>query len=377
MKEMAWGFLGGSVEVLLHQHPHKLAAGQPSQPHHQAVAEPLPKTPAGGWVTASEFNAEFSQDEPSVDASVQADRLQFCMPALPELRLQPVQPQDLVPASEVLAGGKQLSASLHLSPFKSILRRASAGLKRMLQEAAAEQPPSTPRRMPAAGRGLALLTSPPSSGRKAAPAAVRPSAPPPLPTECTPAEQGSGTAAGVPVEPSVTRKPVLKRAAAPMLGGKLKAKVAKLPGKAAGNGRTAGMGNAAGAGRQAGASKAAGLCKHAAQVPASTGGKPAPQPAAAISGTSTAAEPAANADADGSAKKSPPAGAPAKPRAKAADIDLAQTEVKLKEKQAACKLGELSIPQLKVLLKARKLLLGGKKADLITRLQGHLAGSQA
>eukprot|EP00891_Asterochloris_glomerata_P002552 jgi/Astpho2/2552/Aster-04263 len=225
--------------------------------------------------------------------------------------------------------------------------------------------------------GLVLLAIAAGNHYNTCKYSVRPSAPPPLPTECTPAEQGSGTAAGVPVEPSVTRKPVLKRAAAPMLGGKLKAKVAKLPGKAAGNGRAAGMGNAAGAGRQAGASKAAGLRKHAAQVPASTGGEPAPQPAAAISRTSTAAEPAANADTDGSAKKSPPAGAPAKPRAKAADIDLAQTEVKLKEKQAACKLGELSIPQLKVLLKARKLLLGGKKADLITRLQGHLAGSQA
>ena len=366
--------MGGSLEVLLHQHPHKLAAGQPSQPH-QAVVEP--EVPAGSWVTASEFNAECSQEEPSVCASVLADRLQCCLPAVPELRLQPVQPEDLVSASEVLACGKQLSASLHLSQFKRLLRRESAGLKLMLQEAAAEQPPSTPRsRMPAAGRGLAVLTSPLSSGRKAAPAAVRPSAPPSLLAECLQAEQGSGTAAGGPVEPGATRMPALKRAAAPMLGGKPKAKVAKLPGKAAGIGRAAGTGNAAGAGRQAGASKAAAIRKRASQLPASTGGRPALQQlATAISGGSIAAAPAANADIDGSAKKSPPA--PAKPRAKAADIDLAQTEVKLKEKQAAGKLGELSIPQLKVLLKARKLPLGGKKADLITRLQGHLAGSQA
>ena len=370
---MAGGFLGSSVEVLLHQHPHKLAAGQSSQPH-QAVAEP--EVPPGGWVTASKFNAECSQDEPSVCASSLADRLQSCLPAVPELRLQPVQPEDLVPASEALAGGKQLSASLHLSHFKRLLRRESAGLKLMLQEAAAEQPPGIPgSRMPAAGRGLALLTSPLSSGRKAAPIAVRPSAPPCSPAECTQAEQGSGTAARGPVEHGVTRKPALKRAAAPMLGGKPKAKVGKLPGKAAGTGRAAGMGNAAGAGRQAGANKAAGIRKQAPHTHGSTDGRPVPQPATAISGGCIAAAPAANADIDGSAKKSPPA--PAKPRAKAADIDLAQTEAKLKEKQAAGKLGELSIPQLKVLLKARKLLLGGKKADLITRLQAHLAGSQA
>ena len=370
---MAGSFLSGSVEVLLHQHPHKLAAEQPSQPH-QPVAEP--EVSGCGWVTASEFNAECSQDEPSTRASLLADRLQSCLPAVPELRLQPVLPEDLVPASEVLAGGKHLSASLHLSRFKSLLRRESAGLKLMLQEAAAEQPPSTPRsRMPAAGRGLAVLTSPLSSARKAAPAAVRLSAPPPLPAECTPAEQGSGTAAGGPVEPGVTRKPVLKRAAAPMLGGKPKAKVAKLPSKAAGHDRAAGAGIAAGAGKRAGASKAAGTRKRAPHTPASTDGRPAPQLATAISGGSTAAALAANADINGSAKKSPPA--PAKPRAKAADIDLAQTELQLKEKQAAGKLGELSIPQLKVLLKARRLPLSGKKADLITRLQAHLAGSQA
>ena len=369
---MAGGFLGGSVEVLLHQHSHKLAAGQPSQPL-QPVADP--EVPAGGWVTASEFNAEHSQDEPFERASVLADRLQVCLPAVPELRLQPVQPEDLVPACEVL--GKHLSASLHLSHSKPALREESAGLKLMLHEAAAEQHPSTPRsKTPAAGSGLAPLSSPLSSGRKAAPAAIRPSsAPPPLPAECTQAEQGGGTAAWGPVEPGVTRKPALKRAAAPMLEGKLKAKVAKLPAKAAGTGWVAGTGDAAGAGSRAGASKAAGTRKHAPHVPASTDGRSAPQLATAISGEHTAAAPAANAAINGSAKKSLPA--PAKPRAKAAEIDLAQTELKLKEKQATGKLGELSIPQLKVLLKARRLPLGGKKADLVTRLQGHLAGSQA
>lgn len=56
-------------------------------------------------------------------------------------------------------------------------------------------------------------------------------------------------------------------------------------------------------------------------------------------------------------------------RKKADDIDLAAVEKKVLEKHAAGSLNDLSIPELKCFLKARKATVGGKKADLIARLQ--------
>ena len=43
------------------------------------------------------------------------------------------------------------------------------------------------------------------------------------------------------------------------------------------------------------------------------------------------------------------------------------------EKQAAGKLADLTIPELKLALKARKKQVGGKKGDLVDRLQAALA----
>lgn len=56
-------------------------------------------------------------------------------------------------------------------------------------------------------------------------------------------------------------------------------------------------------------------------------------------------------------------------RKKAEDIDLAEVEKKIREKHAANKLSDLSIPEMKCFLKANKLAVGGKKADLIARLE--------
>ena len=66
----------------------------------------------------------------------------------------------------------------------------------------------------------------------------------------------------------------------------------------------------------------------------------------------------------------PPAPAKApRQRKKADDIDLAVVEKKVIEKHATGSLTDLSIPEIKCFLKARKVPVGGKKADLISRLE--------
>ena len=67
-----------------------------------------------------------------------------------------------------------------------------------------------------------------------------------------------------------------------------------------------------------------------------------------------------------------PAKAP-RQRKKADDIDLAEVEKKIQDKFAVGKLADLSIPELKCFLKARKLPVGGKKSDLVARVEPLLA----
>jgi hypothetical protein len=69
-----------------------------------------------------------------------------------------------------------------------------------------------------------------------------------------------------------------------------------------------------------------------------------------------------------------PAKAP-RQRKKADDIDLAEVGRKIQEKFAAGKLADLSIPELKRFLKARKLPVGGKKSDLVARVEPLLTKS--
>jgi hypothetical protein len=75
------------------------------------------------------------------------------------------------------------------------------------------------------------------------------------------------------------------------------------------------------------------------------------------------------------AQKPPAAGekAPPRKRTKAGDLDAAHVEAKVRAQHAAGALDKLSIPEMKVFLKARKLPLGGKKADLVARLGEALA----
>lgn len=63
-----------------------------------------------------------------------------------------------------------------------------------------------------------------------------------------------------------------------------------------------------------------------------------------------------------------PAKAP-RQRKKADDIDLAEVEKKIQEKFGAGRLQDLSVPELKCFLKARKLPVGGKKSDLVARIE--------
>ena len=93
--------------------------------------------------------------------------------------------------------------------------------------------------------------------------------------------------------------------------------------------------------------------------------------AAKILGVSAAAQ-AASVAASAEAAPAPATAAPTKAprqRKKAEDVDLAEVEKKIHEKQAAGRLQDLSIPELKCFLKARKLPLGGKKSDLLARVE--------
>ncbi|KAL3154065.1 hypothetical protein ABBQ32_013608 [Trebouxia sp. C0010 RCD-2024] len=99
--------------------------------------------------------------------------------------------------------------------------------------------------------------------------------------------------------------------------------------------------------------------------------------AAAAKTLAGSAAPAAAAAASAEGAQAPAAtAAPAKAprqRKKADDIDLAEVEKKVCEKQAAGRLQDISIPELKCFLKARKLPVGGKKAELLARVEPLLA----
>ena len=85
-----------------------------------------------------------------------------------------------------------------------------------------------------------------------------------------------------------------------------------------------------------------------------------------------AASAAASAQVAAAAAADAPSKAP-RQRKKADDIDLADVEKKIREKQAAGRLQDLSIPELKCFLKACKLPVGGKKSNLLARVEPLLA----
>ena len=76
-------------------------------------------------------------------------------------------------------------------------------------------------------------------------------------------------------------------------------------------------------------------------------------------------------------------GAPTVPKAaqrappKSSNLDPAQIEAQVKQMCADGLLARLSVPEIKVFLKARKQPVGGRKADLLARLSGVLSGTGA
>lgn len=82
------------------------------------------------------------------------------------------------------------------------------------------------------------------------------------------------------------------------------------------------------------------------------------------------------APATAAAEKAPMAAAgkpPPRKRTKAGDLDAAAVEAKVLAQHAAGALDKLSMPEMKCALKARKLPVSGKKADLVARLAETLA----
>ena len=73
----------------------------------------------------------------------------------------------------------------------------------------------------------------------------------------------------------------------------------------------------------------------------------------------------------------PPAPAAARKRTKASDLDLAAVAAKVAEKHAAGGLKELSMPEMQCYLRAAKLAVSGKKADLEARITAQLGGGTA
>jgi hypothetical protein len=67
---------------------------------------------------------------------------------------------------------------------------------------------------------------------------------------------------------------------------------------------------------------------------------------------------------------------PIRNRTRAGDLDPAEVEAKILQKYAENLLEKLSIPEIKIFLKAKKLPLGGKKADLVARLGEYLSSSK-
>ena len=88
--------------------------------------------------------------------------------------------------------------------------------------------------------------------------------------------------------------------------------------------------------------------------------------------TTPVAMPAGSA-AQESALSKPKAALRAPPRT--SSLDAAQIEAKVQQMHADGLQAKLSVPEIKVFLKSRKLPVGGKKADLLLRLSSALGGT--
>ena len=401
-------FWKGTAQVLLHQHTF-LSQSVPPASH--------PESPAGtGWATAAQRQSQHAgsrkgAEDPAEDAS--------------SFELSEYQPADQILATAPTGADHNDCRMLVKRPLRPKVE-VSAHLKLLLQSSEMRQPTQaafTPCKQIAASSavcsaGPVVLKKLPQYRHSIGPAAVtmaestdQPTSLPPssgqLQSGSTAAAQGvkrPAIQAGAPLVPALLKRPKLafnckqpigkagatqsKPAASKANAAGKAAAARKAPAgpKAAAKAASAKAGAKAASMQATGVSATPGILMPLTAAAADAGGMSASSAAAnavplgidnvaAVAlGLAPNADAAAATAAAAAATTTAPAKAP-RQRKKADDIDLAEVERKIQEKFAAGKLADLSIPELKCFLKARKLPVGGKKSDLLIRVEPLLTKS--
>ena len=395
-------FWKGTAQLLLHQHTFLSQSVPPA-------SEPEP--PAGtGWATAAQRQSQHAGSrkgagDPAEDAS--------------SFELSEYQPAEQVLATAPTGADHNECQMLVKRPLRPKVE-VSAHLKLLLQSSEMRQPTQaafTPCKQIAASTavrsaGPVVLKKLPQYRHTVGPAPVTMAESTDQPTSLPPSsgqlQSGSAVAAqgvkrpaiqaGAPLVPALLKRPKLAFNSKQPVGkaGATQPKPAASKANAAGKAAAA---RKAPAGPKAAAKAASAKAgAKAASMQATVGASATPSipvpvtaapdagsmslPSAATAvlfGTDNIATVALGLAPDADAAAAIAAGAaPAKAprqRKKADDIDLAEVEKKIQEKFAAGKLADLSIPELKCFLKARKLPVGGKKSDLVARVEPLLTKS--
>lgn len=394
-------FWKGTAQLLLHQHTF---LSQPVTP----ASEPEPPA-STGWATAAQRQSQHAGSRKGAgDPAEGASSFELCE----------YQPADQVLATAPTAADHNDGQMLVKRPLRPKVE-VSAHLKLLLQSSEVRQPNQasfTPCKQTAASTavcsaGPVVLKKLPQYRHTVGPAPVTMAGstdqPTPLPplygqlqSDSAVAAQGvkrPAVQAGAPLVPALLKRPKLANhskqpvSKAGTTQPKPAASKANAAGKAAA-GRKAPAGPKAAA-KAASAKAGAKAASMQAAGASATPGIPMPMTAAPDADGMSAPSAAATAmplgtdniatiarglapDADEAAAMAAAAAAAAAAPAKAArqrkkadDMDLAEVEKKIQEKFAAGKLADLSIPQLKCFLKAHKLPVGGKKSDLIARVE--------
>ena len=398
-------FWKGTAQLLLHQHIFLSKSVPPA-------SEPEPSA-STGWATAAQRQNQHA-------GSIRGARDPAA--GVSSVELSEYQPADQVLATAPTRGDHDDCQMLVKRPLRPKVE-VSEHLKLLLQSSEMRQPTQaafTPCKQIAASTGPAgpvVLKKLPQYRHTVGPAPVtmaestdQPTSPPPSSGQL---QSGSAVAAqgvkrpaiqdGALLVPALLKRPKLAFNSKQPVGKagatqtKPRASKANAAGKAAAA-RKAPAGPKAAA-KAASAKAGAKAASMQATGASATPGIPVPMTAAPDAGGMSALSAAANAvplgidnvaevsrglapDAEAAAAMAAAAAAaaaaPAKApwqRKKADDIDLAEVEKKIQEKFAAGKLADLSIPELKCFLKARKLPVGGKKSDLVARVEPLLTKS--
>ena len=402
-------FWKGTAQLLLHQHTFLSQSVPPA-----SEPEPLAGT---GWATAAQRQSQHAGSrkgtvDPAADAS--------------SFELSEYQPADQVLATAPMGADHDDCQILVKRPLRAKVE-VSAHLKLLLQSSEKQQPTQaafTPCKQIAASTafcsaGPAVLKKLPQYRHTCASAPVTTAESTDQPTSLPPSsgqlQKGSAVAAqgvkrpavqaGAPLVPALLKRPKLAFNSKQPVGKAGTTQLKPAASKANATGKSAAARKAPAGPKAAAKAAAAKTGAKAASMLATgasaTPGVPMPMTAApdAAAGGMSVPSAAANAvplgidnvaavalglapDADAAAAMAAAAAAaaaaPAKAprqRKKADDIDLAEVEKKIQEKFAAGKLADLSVPELKCFLKARKLPVGGKKSDLVAKVEPLLTKS--